>query len=401
MKNPYIKMAIGLYISYFILGMINIIIGSNMENLSNQLNASASGISYLVSAIGIGKLVSLFFAGRLSDKLGRKPFVVSASFIYLIFLVGIPLAPNYTLAFIFAICAGIANSFLDAGTYPALIEAFQKKAGSATVLIKAFVSIGATILPFIMAFFIARDLFYGYTFFLMAAVYLVNGFFLLRVSFPNHKTPSDIQSEDKVETAEPQFLSKPKFGQEGLAVILLGFTSTALFMLVQVWLPKFGQEVLGLTQAKSVQLLSYYSIGSLVSVILLAVLLNKVIKPITVMIIYPVIAAISLLSLIYIQQPFMTILSAFFIGLSTAGVFQLAMTIITEFFPANKGTITSYVNIAASSAFIIIPFITGMISKSAGLTAVFLFDVGIAVVSILLAVFVAYRYKKVIKVPSV
>ena len=96
MKNPYIKMAIGLYISYFILGMINIIIGSNMENLSNQLNTSASGISYLVSAIGIGKLVSLFFAGRLSDKLGRKPFVVSASFIYLIFLVGIPLAPNYT-----------------------------------------------------------------------------------------------------------------------------------------------------------------------------------------------------------------------------------------------------------------------------------------------------------------
>ncbi|MFD6442105.1 MFS transporter, partial [Peribacillus sp. NPDC060186] len=73
----------------------------------------------------------------------------------------------------------------------------------------------------------------------------------------------------------------------------------------------------------------------------------------------------------------------------------------TEFFPANKGTITSYVNIAASSAFIIIPFVTGMISKSMGLTAVFLFDVGIAIVSILLAVFVAYRYKKVFKAPSV
>ncbi|MCK1986465.1 MULTISPECIES: MFS transporter [unclassified Peribacillus] len=400
MKNPFIKMATGLYISYFILGMINIIIGSNMENLSEQLNTSASGISYLVSAIGIGKLVSLFFAGRLSDKLGRKPFVVSASFIYLIFLIGIPLAPSYTLAFIFAICAGIANSFLDAGTYPALIEAFQKKAGSATVLVKAFVSIGAALLPFIMAFFIARDMFYGYTFFLMAAVYLVNGFFLLKVSFPDHKAQGQTQNDEQAVPVQQQFLSKPKFAQEGLAVILLGFTSTALFMLVQVWLPNFGQDVLGLTQAKAVQLLSYYSIGSLVSVILLAVLLNKVIKPITVMIIYPVIAALSLLSLIYIQQPFITVLSAFFIGLSTAGVFQLAMTIITEFFPANKGTITSYVNIAASSAFIIIPFVTGIISKSAGLTAVFLFDVAIAIVSILLAVFVAYRYKKVIKISN-
>ena len=223
------------------------------------------------------------------------------------------------------------------------------------------------------------------------------GFSCLRFRSRIIKPKAKLGMMNKLCRLQQQFLSKPKFAQEGLAVILLGFTSTALFMLVQVWLPNFGQDVLGLTQAKAVQLLSYYSIGSLISVILLAVLLNKVIKPITVMIIYPVIAALSLLSLIYIQQPFITVLSAFFIGLSTAGVFQLAMTIITEFFPANKGTITSYVNIAGSSAFIIIPFITGIISKNAGLTAVFLFDVAIAAISILLAVFVAYRYKKVIQ----
>lgn len=397
MKNPFIKMAAGLYISYFILGMINVIIGSNMENLSNQLDTTTSRISFLVSAIGIGKLVALFFAGRLSDKFGRKPFVVTSAFIYLIFLVGIPLAPNYALAFIFAIFAGVANSCLDAGTYPALIEAFQKKASSATVLVKAFVSIGATILPFIMAFFIARDMFYGYTFFLMAAVLLVNGLFLLKVKFPNHNAPNGTESSEKVET---QFLSEPKFAKEGLAVVILGFTSTALFMLVQIWLPTFGQEVLNLTQSKSVQLLSYFSIGALVSVLILAVALNKIVKPITVMIIYPVIAAISLLCLIYIQTPVMSLISVFFIGLSTSGVFQLAMTVITEFFPTNKGTITSYVNIAASSSFIIVPFVTGLISDGAGLTAVFLFDVAIAIVSILLAIYVSYRYKKVIKAPT-
>lgn len=127
MKNQYTKMAIGLYINYFLLGMVNIILASNMESLSKQLGTTAAGISYLVSAIGIGKLVSLAVAGRLSDKYGRKPFVVAASFIYLIFLIGIPLAPNYALAFIFAVSAGIANSFLDSGTYPALIEGFPKK----------------------------------------------------------------------------------------------------------------------------------------------------------------------------------------------------------------------------------------------------------------------------------
>ncbi|AKL83501.1 MFS transporter [Bacillus atrophaeus] len=395
MKNQYTKMAIGLYINYFLLGMVNIILASNMESLSKQLGTTAAGISYLVSAIGIGKLVSLAVAGRLSDKYGRKPFVVAASFIYLIFLIGIPLAPNYALAFIFAVSAGIANSFLDSGTYPALIEGFPKKASSATVLVKAFVSIGATLLPFFISFIVAKDLFYGYTFFLPAIIYFINGFFLLKVAFPNHNQKDAAGTSGA--SAQDQFKSQPKLRQEGLAIIILGFTSTALFVLVQVWLPKFGQEVLGMPEVQSVQLLSYYSIGALVSVLLLAVLLNKVIKPVTVMIVYPAIALVSLLALLFIHQPAVSVISSFVIGLSTAGVFQLAMTVMAELFPANKGTITSFVNTAASLAFILIPLVTGILSKSAGLTSVFMLDVGIAVISILLALFIGYRYKQVMR----
>ncbi|QYG87732.1 MFS transporter [Bacillus atrophaeus] len=395
MKNQYTKMAIGLYINYFLLGMVNIILASNMESLSKQLGTTAAGISYLVSAIGIGKLVSLAVAGRLSDKYGRKPFVVAASFIYLIFLIGIPLAPNYALAFIFAVSAGIANSFLDSGTYPALIEGFPKKASSATVLVKAFVSIGATLLPFFISFIVAKDLFYGYTFFLPAIIYFINGFFLLKVAFPNHNQKDAAGTSGA--SAQDQFKSQPKLRQEGLAIIILGFTSTALFVLVQVWLPKFGQEVLGMPEVQSVQLLSYYSVGALVSVLLLAVLLNKVIKPVTVMIVYPAIALVSLLALLFIHQPAVSVISSFVIGLSTAGVFQLAMTVMAELFPANKGTITSFVNTAASLAFILIPLVTGILSKSAGLTYVFMLDVGIAVISILLALFIGYRYKQVMR----
>ncbi|EIM09176.1 YfkL protein, partial [Bacillus atrophaeus C89] len=62
-----------------------------------------------------------------------------------------------------------------------------------------------------------------------------------------------------------------------------------------------------------------------------------------------------------------------------------------------KGTITSFVNTAASLAFILIPLVTGILSKSAGLTSVFMLDVGIAVISILLALFIGYRYKQVMR----
>ncbi|MBU9708428.1 MFS transporter [Paenibacillus sp. AK121] len=394
MKNPYIRMATGLYINYFLLGMINVILSSNMSFLTVQLNTDKAAIGYLVSAIGIGKLLALGVAGKMSDKYGRKPLIVIASFAYLIFLIGIPLAPNYTLAFVFAIIAGLCNSMMDAGTYPALIEGFGKKAGSATVLVKASISIGAIVIPFMIAFFINHDMFYGYSFFIPAGIYLLNGIFLSMTAFPNHKAEEQKAPAEAGQSTD-LFHSEPKFWQEGLSLIIIGFTSTVLFMIVQLWLPTFGQDALGMDKASAIKLLSYYSIGSLVSVILLAVVLGRFIKPITVMIVYPLIALLSLLALIVWHNPVATLISSFLIGLSTAGIFQIALTVMTEFFRKNKGTTTSLVNIAASLSFILMPLATGSMSKSLGITSVFILDIAIAVVSILLAVFVAYRYKKV------
>ncbi|PNB40126.1 MFS transporter, partial [Pseudomonas sp. GW456-E7] len=79
------------------------------------------------------------------------------------------------------------------------------------------------------------------------------------------------------------------FQKEGTALIIIGFTSTALFTVSQIWLPSYAQNAAGLAEAASVQLLSYYSIGSLTSVLLLAVLLNRWVKPVMITLLYPVI----------------------------------------------------------------------------------------------------------------
>ncbi|AOC90247.1 putative MFS-type transporter YfkL [Bacillus amyloliquefaciens] len=92
-----------------------------------------------------------------------------------------------------------------------------------------------------------------------------------------------------------------------------------------------------------------------------------------------------------------SVISSFVIGLSTAGILQLAMTVMAVLFPKNKGAITSFVNIASSLSFIVIPLVAGAISKAAGLTPVFLLDIGIAAVSALLALFIGIRFKQVMK----
>ncbi|WP_193063719.1 MFS transporter [Oceanobacillus oncorhynchi] len=394
MKNPYIKTSFGMYLNYFMLGMINIIIASNMGNLSESYNQPVERISLLVSAIGIGKLVALFFAGRLSDKLGRKPIIITGSFLYLLFLIGIPLLSSYPVAFALAITAGIANSLLDSGTYPALIESFPKQSSSATVLVKAMVSIGATLLPVILAFLASHDLSWGWSFYLLAVLFLISGMYLIFMPFPAVHTND--KNEKTSEAQDNRFKEKPKFWGEGLAIILIGFTSTALFVVWQTWLPELGTGFMDLSENVAVQLLSYFSIGALVSVLLLAVVLDKFIKPITIMIIYPAVAFVSMLMLFFVHSYPVVIISTFILGLSTSGIFQLAISVMTDFFVENKGTTTSYVNIAGSVAFILVPIITSSLVGGIGISMTLVFDMVIAVLSILLAVFVLYRGKKVL-----
>ncbi|MFJ8266506.1 MFS transporter [Peribacillus asahii] len=392
MKNQYLKTASGMYINYFLLGMVNIILASNMSYLTEQWDTDSAGISYIIAAIGFGKLLTYALSGYLSDKIGRKPLVVVAACAMGIFLVGIPLSPSYQLAFIFAVLAGIANSAMDAGSYPGLIEIFPKSSGSASVLVKAFMAAGAMVLPFMILFFSDHGMFYGYAFFIPAAIYFLNMILLFTASFPNR-----ISSQEGEVEENHKFISEPIFRKEGLALVIIGFTSTGLFTVSQIWLPSYGEQVLGMTTASSIKLLSYYSFGSLVSVLILSVLLKKILRPVTVIVIYPIVTFISILIILIVKVPVVAAITSFFIGFSTAGVFQLAIAIMTELFWRKKGTVTGIVATAAGGAAIVMPLVTGLMSKSGKISIIFIFDALLSVIGCITAIFVYYRFGKLTK----
>ncbi|MBM4762870.1 MFS transporter [Bacillus sp. B15-48] len=188
MKNKYIYSVMGSFINYFFFGMAYILIAQNMTFLSEKLQTDNAGISFLISAFGFGRLFSLYVGGVLSDKIGRKPFVLLGATLMAIFLIGIPLSPNYQIALIFAIVGGFGNSFLDTGTNPSLMEAFPKQASRVMVLQKVFISAGSTVLPFLISFLVFNEVFYGWAFFIPAIIFLVNSIILLKVKFPHHNS---------------------------------------------------------------------------------------------------------------------------------------------------------------------------------------------------------------------
>lgn len=387
MKNKYMPTALALYINYFVHGMGAIILSQNMDALMQQFNTNRAGVSYVISGLGIGRLLVLFVSGALSDKFGRKPFVLLGMVTYVAFLGGILVAPNVAVAFIFAVLAGMANSFMDSGTYPALMEAFPESSGSANIIIKAFIAAGQFLLPFIISFLIANDLWYGYSFLFCIAIFIINGLFLLKLTFPPHKV-------EKAEVKEESVSNEPKsnFWIEGIALILIGFTATATFYIIQNYLPTYAQEVAGMEKSAALKLISLYSAGSFTAVIVTSILVAKWIKQVRFVFVYPLISLIMLVLLYLFPSSIMCVVGAFVIGYSAAGgVLQLALTTMSELFPKNKGTITGIVYTASSIASSVLPALIGIISNS-NVSNIMLLNIVITAIGVVLALVVNIRY---------
>lgn len=172
MKNPYFPTALGLYFNYLVHGM-----GVLMASLETLWQTNAAGVSIVISSLGIGRLSVLLFAGLLSDRFGRRPFIMLGMCCYMAFFFGILQTNNIIIAYVFGFLAGMANSFLDAGTYPSLMEAFPRSPGTANILIKAFVSSGQFLLPLIISLLVWAELWFGWSFMIAAGIMFINALF--------------------------------------------------------------------------------------------------------------------------------------------------------------------------------------------------------------------------------
>ena len=141
----------------------------------------------------------------LSDKFGRKPFVVLGIFTYMLFFAGILLSPSIAVAYVFGILAGMANSFLDSGTYPALMEMFPKEKGTANVVLKAFISGGQFILPLFVSFLVASNIWYGWSFIICIAILLLSAIFIITAGkFPAPNSDKPVEQETEVKDVKSE-----------------------------------------------------------------------------------------------------------------------------------------------------------------------------------------------------
>ncbi|MDF7671109.1 MFS transporter [Orbaceae bacterium ESL0721] len=385
-----------IYANYIMQSIALIIIMQFSTDLSKQLNTDIIGIGYVASGIGIGKILLMFVGGILSDKFGRKPFIYIGMLCYITFFLGILQCTNIHQAFFLAMIVGAGNSFLDTGSMPTLTECFPHSAGSASILIKAFISFGSLILPFIVTFIDGNQIWYGWAMISFSLFLLINGILLAPKKFP---AKNSVMTSDGGEV--DYFISKPKFGFEGVLLLLMGFTTTATFAVILQWLPEIAHQGVGMAQDPSKQLISYYSIASILSVFFTSYIVKKLLQPVYCIVILPLLSALFLLLFFLFLTPTMCVIAAIGIGFTAAGgVLQLTLVVMQQLFPKRKGLAVGSVYTLSGIAYILVPSIIPKLTII-NVSYAILVDLVIAICSVIFGALVCYRFTKVIDMKKI
>ncbi|EAD1589558.1 MFS transporter [Listeria monocytogenes] len=392
--------AIALYFTYFIHGIGVSILGQYKQDFAGVWGADklsdgtfdVSMVIAVIAALGLGRLLTLPISGPFSDKFGRKPSALIGVGLYAVYFIGLAFAPNMYIAYAFAFVGGAANSFLDTAVTPSVLEIFTKNGAIANMFTKFSISIGQFVLPFAIGMVAAANMSFRTLFVITMALIVIDGLIIAFMPFP------PMNNNVGGEKAKPE---KMKFNATSWAIIGIGFTCTSTF---QLWL-NCNQELgklYGMADPSKIQ--SFYSLGTMCAILITAVLVKKFILPVRILILYPAIATLMLLIIYIVQTPTICLIGGFVIGYAAAGgVLQLAVSTANEFFPTNKGKITSIVMISSSLANYIVLNVASYITKAGGIEGpkyVLLFNIAITVIGILLAIFVNMRYKNESKIAT-
>ncbi len=392
----YLSTALAVYLSYFIHGMAVIMISQHkpffLEHWSNETGA---GVAYAISAIGLGKLLTQYLGGWLADRSGRRPSLIIAMLMYAAFFFGLAFAPSWIVASLLGFLFGCANSVVDGGAYPTLMEVFPRVAGSANVAVKAFIAGGQYLLPVIIGMIITRSLQWNIALLVAAAIILALFVLMLLVPFPDYKAIAAENAASST-TDEPASAPVSKLAVEGVAIIAMGFTTLGSFWLAQNALPDFGKSLAGMSDVAAAGLTSTYALGSLISVFVTTVLVAKAIKPVYFLVIGPLGTVLGHLGLAFFSTSGAFQVSAFLIGFfASGGLLQLLINVMAELFPGGKGKTTGMVFTASSLASFLLPLLSGILNQN--ILAVVWMGTGVTVLGLVLGILVNIRHAAVFR----
>lgn len=392
-KQHYVGAAASVYLNYAVVGAATIFISQYREVLAKAWNASATAISLVMAMVGVGRIITILFAGAISDKIGRRKTLLIALVSDIIFLLGAAYANNVWVAGIASLFFGATNSFGDTAGYPALADAFPDKTATMNSFVKAAMQIMQMLFPFWVKLIPSPQV----TAIVLVIVLAIDIVITLRAAYAPQSAEDNKSENESSETQVADDNSeKPKLAVDGAMIITLGFTLCFTFYIFSLYVPYYGQYVLNQLAENGNQLVSWYSIASLVSVFITSVLVTKV-KRLTLIVVYETISTIGLLLMILAPSETTGAIGALLVGFFAAGgIWQVGLSVLTSYFPQNHGKITSYYSFAPAVVYFVAPLVAAFVLKANSTSTLMVFWITaiITIISVVIALILIRRGRK-------
>lgn len=390
-KRNYTGVAVSVYLHFAVVGAATLFISQYRQILANLWNASETQVSLVIAMVGLGRIITILFAGAISDKIGRKKTLLIALISDAIFLLGAAFANNIWIAGIAAMFFGATNSFGDTAGYPALADAYPGKTATMNSFVKAAMQVMQMLFPFFVKLIKDPKI----TACILALCILIDVLLTVKTTY----APQTVTSNDNSSTVDDASINagnQPKLAVDGLMIIALGFTLCFTFYIFSLYAPYYGQYVLNQQAANANQLVSWYSIASLISVFVTSALVTKV-KRLYLIMTYSIISAIGLLFMVLKPSLVAGEIGAVAVGFFTAGgVWQVGLSVLTSYFPQSHGKITSYYSFAPAVVYFVAPLVAAFVLKANSTSTLLVFWITaiIAIVSVVLSATLIVRSKK-------
>ena len=368
------------YMCYLTHGVQAIVFSQNQVNFYTQWGftdaaAGAAAVSMAITWVGVGKFVSVWIGGEVSDRIGRKIMAVGGGILYIISFTVMLVTDNATVACVAGFLSGVATSgFWDGSLYPAIAEANPRYSASTTIGIKFVISVSGIVYPLLAAVNSGAswhiNLYIPIAMSIIATVMAIFTPFIYDDERKEKTTDAadDAEAKNKAE-AEIQAAKDAMLKQPGALInvvtLLFGFTIMFVMYGAQQYTKQFGITNLGLDTVAAAGLTSIYTAGSVLAVLFWAWMMGKLRwTPLKVILIDSIVAAIAL-ALVIIALPLglgagVVYVAIALLGFSAAGgMLQTGVTLRQLMCPGPRGRNVGMYYTCMGFASVFLPFIVG------------------------------------------